>query len=438
MKTRTTVLSLVAGTAALAMVATPAMVAAPAQATPPPAPGSPVTRWAERHAVAVPGDPAAPGRDLTTVARAAAGAQVIGLGEPGHLIGEVTELQARYLRHLVTYGGVRAVAFEMDWTAALPLNDYVLGARDDLDAVLGTLEDIWQTTEMRDVFRWLRHYNDTHADDVEVAGSEYFATGPAAYDAVAAYVAANAPERMAELEAQYEWVEPETDDIGAHLGAYMGVRDKAPYVAAAYEVERIVASIEPGAGHEVVAHHARQIRFWYEAFSLPWGDIPTYRDARAAENVRWWQRHTDARTVYWAASAHVADAPRLTLTEPGEEDMTYASAGSYLEDWYGRRYVPIGFTFDQGTYRTGDGATIELPPALDGWFEQPLGDVAAARFVLRIDRAGPPAVRDWLDAPLVTRGRPDYGDRSIAYGGTLGEWFDVVVHTQAVTPAHPL
>lgn len=431
MRTRSTMLGLAAAAAALALVGT----AVPAPAAEPVAP---VTRWAERHAVPVPDDPARPGRDLLTVAAATAGARLIGLGEPGHLIGEVTELKARYLRHLVTYGGVRAVAFEMDWTAALPLNDYVLGRRDDLEAVLGTLEDIWQTTELRDLFQWLRRYNDTHAGDVEVAGAEYFATGLAAYDAVAAYVAANAPDRMADLESQYEWVEPENDDIGAHLGDYMAEPDKAPYVQAAYEVERIVASIDPGPGHEVVAHHARQIRFWYEAFSLPWGDIPTYRDARAAENVRWWQRHTDARTVYWAASAHVADAPRLTLTEPGEPDTVFASAGSYLEDWYGRGYVPIGFTFDHGTHRTGDGATVELPPALDGWFEQPLGDVDAERFVLRIDRAGPPAVRDWLDAPIVTRGRPEYGVASIAYGGTLDEWFDVVVHTQTVTPAHRL
>ena len=100
--------------------------------------------------------------------------------------------------------------------------------------------------------------------------------------------------------------------------------------------------------------------------------------------------------------------------------------------------MPIGFTFDHGTYRTGEGATVELPPARAGWVEEPLGDVGAERFVLRLDRPVPSAVRGWLDAPLTTRGLPEYGDRSIAYGGTLREWFDVVVHTQEVTPAHPL
>jgi erythromycin esterase len=288
---------------------------------------------------------------------------------------------------------------------------------------------------VRDVLEWLRHYNDTHADDVRVAGAEYFATGHAAYDAVEDYVAANAPDRMAELLSHLEWVRPDPGvDIGTHLGEYLAIVDKTPYVDAAAAVERLVDSVG-GDGHAVAAQHARQIHSWYEGFSLPWGDIPDYRDARAAENVRWWQQHTGARTIYWAASAHVADAPRLTITEPGEPDTMFASAGSHLENWYGADYVTIGFTFDHGTYLTGEGATIELPPASPGWFENPLAGVGHSQFVLRLDRHVPRAVRDWLDAPLTTRGLPEYGSDSVAHGGTLRDWFDVLVHTQEVTPA---
>ncbi|WP_154794427.1 erythromycin esterase family protein [Occultella kanbiaonis] len=434
MKIRRTAFGLAAGVLALALLAP----AVPAHASPPTSTSS-VTRWAECHAVAVPDDPDRPGRDLTAIARATAGADVIGLGEPGHTIGEVTTLQARYLRHLVTHERVRAIAFEMDWTLALSVNDYVLGVRDDLDAVLDVQERIWQTAEVRDVLEWLRHYNDTHSDDVRVAGSEYFATGQAAYDAVEAYVAANAPDRMAELLRHFEWVRPDPDvDIGTHLGEYLAIVDKAPYVEAAAAVESLVEAIGASDGHDLAAHHARQIHSWYEGFSLAWGEIPDYRDARAAENVRWWQQHTGARTIYWAVSAHVADAPQLTITEPGEPDMTLASAGSHLEDWYGRGYVTIGFTFDHGTYLTDAGATIELPPATPGWFEQPLADVRYAQFVLRLDRHVPRPVRDWLDAPLTTRGLPEYGSESVAHGGTLRDWFDVLVHTQEVTPAERL
>lgn len=47
-------------------------------------------------------------------------------------------------------------------------------------------------------------------------------------------------------------------------------------------------------------------------------------------------------------------------------------------------------------------------------------------------------MRAWLDAPLVTRGLPEYGTGSTASGGALAEWFDVLVHTQVVSPATPL
>lgn len=231
----------------------------------------------------------------------------------------------------------------------------------------------------------------------------------------------------------------DTTGAGADLAVIAdAIADKTPYLEAATAVGHLVASIEDGADRETALHSARQIHAWYEGFSLPWEEIPAYRDERAAESVRWWQEQTATRTVYWAASAHVANAPDLTITEPEAPDTVLASAGSYLRDWYGDRYVAIGFTFDHGTYRTEEGEVIKLPPAPAGWFEQPLADVTAEQFVLVLDGEVPPAADQWLDADLVTRGRPEHGEASAASGGTLREWFDVLVHTQEVTPARPM
>jgi erythromycin esterase len=398
-----------------------------------------VTRWATRNAVPIPSDLTAPGPDLDAVSRTARRARIIGLGEPGHGLSEVITLGSRYVRHLVTQGGVRAIAWEEDWTISTRVNDYLAGQRDDLDAILPTLESTWRTAEVRSLLVWLRAYNDTHVDDVRFAGVEYFATGPIAYDAVERYVAEHAPDRLPELQEHLALLRPGSDDIGAHLRAYLKITDKQPYVSAAAAVLGLVSDLGSGdAAGELAMQHARQINWWYEGFSLPFDDIPDYRDARAAQNVRWWQQYTGARTVYWAASVHVANTPRITITEPGQSDNSFASAGSFLEDWYGRGYVPIGFSFDHGTYRTGDGTLVDLPPAHPGWFERPLGEVPIDRFVLSLQRPLPPSVRSWLTAELVTRGLPDYGDASIAFGGTLQEWFDAVVHIQEVSPADPL
>jgi erythromycin esterase len=280
---------------------------------------------------------------------------------------------------------------------------------------------------------WLRRFNDTHADRVQLAGAEYFATGPLAYEAVKAYVAEHHPERLPELVACYDLLQPDDEDMRAHLTAYMAVRDKTPYLDAAARQLDLVAGVED----EVVVHHARQIRYFYEGFSRPWEQIPAYRDARAAENIRWWQRFTGARVAYWAAGAHVANGPELTVTQPGQADTVFASAGSYLADWYGRAYVRVGFTYDRGTYRT-EGGVVDLPAAAPGWFEEPLGDVPSARFLLVLGGPAPHPVREWLDGPIETRGLPEAGPASTMHGGTLREWYDVVVHHQEVTPARPL
>lgn len=40
----------------------------------------------------------------------------------------------------------------------------------------------------------------------------------------------------------------------------------------------------------ITLNHARQIFSFYEHYSLSFADSLVYRDARAAENVKWWQR----------------------------------------------------------------------------------------------------------------------------------------------------
>ncbi|WP_165970673.1 hypothetical protein [Actinomadura sp. 6K520] len=51
-------------------------------------------------------------------------------------------------------------------------------------------------------------------------------------------------------------------------------------------------------------------------------------------------------------------------------------------------------------------------------------------------------MREWLRSPVATRGlateTPEPPYDSYATGGTVRQWFDLVVHCHAVTPARPL
>jgi erythromycin esterase len=115
--------------------------------------------------------------------------------------------------------------------------------------------------------------------------------------------------------------------------------------------------------------------------------------------------------------------------------MRFPSAGSYLRGWYGPKYLSIGFTFDHGELRLGPGQTAAAPPPRPRWFERPLGSVGFDQFVIDLRQAAPAPVRRWLDAPVVTRGLPAGGPDAHTAGGTLAQWFDLIVHCQTVTPA---
>ncbi|CAM3716200.1 erythromycin esterase family protein [Kibdelosporangium persicum] len=402
----------------------------------------PVTGWVTQTMAPLDRvDPAGSLDDLAPLRESVRQAQIVGLGESVHGASEELRLKHRVLRVLVEQLGFRSIAWEDQWTTGVEVDEYISGGAVDLGVVLGNLGPMWQNHEVADVLLWLRDFNKGRADKVRFVGVEYYLTGLSAYDAVDAFVARTAPERLAEVRAHLRVIRPASADIFGHIAKYQAIVDKQPFITAAQKVHDLVTSLphKPGdRAHALAVGHARQIKFFYEHYSRSAADGLVYRDARAAENLRWWRDHSGDKVAYWAASPHVANAPHLRIAIPPDPDMRFASAGSYLRDWYGRRYVPIGFTFDHGTVSVSPGETVALPAPPRHWFEWPLGAVRADQFAVDLRVPAPPEVRSWLRAPIVTRGLPDRGPGSYTSGGSVGQWFDVIVHRQKVTPAQPV
>jgi erythromycin esterase len=78
-----------------------------------------------------------------------------------------------------------------------------------------------------------------------------------------------------------------------------------------------------------------------------------------------------------------------------------------------------------------------MPPPAPTWFEQPLGGVGLDQFALDLRRSVPPPVQRWLHRPVTTRGLADSGPDGYVTGGTLAQWFDILIHRQQVTPSVP-
>jgi erythromycin esterase-like protein len=429
-------LRLLVGAAGVLAALGGSLIVAPAA---PADPGTqPVTRWVSRHAVPLRTvDPDAPLDDLAPLQRSIGGASIVGLGESIHGAAQETALKARTLRLLVERMGFRSLAWEEDWTTGLLLNDYIQGRTGDLGAILPRMTGQWQSRQTADLLRWLRQYNAGHAGKVRFVGVEYYYTGPEAYDAVDAYVARVAPGRLAELRRHRDAIRPDTETMQQWVDHYIAVTDKQPLIQHAHEVYRLVAGIAHPAGdraHALALHNARQIVSFYEHYDLPQNDQNVYRDAHAAANLRWWQRLTGDKVAWWAASPHTANAPDLRIALPPGPDFRYPTAGSYLRQWYGHRYLSVGFTFDHGTVGLQPAETVAMPPAKAEWFEHPFAGVGHDQFAVDLREPAPAPVRRWLDAPIVTRGLPQAGPDSTISGGTLAQWFDLIVHTQAVTP----
>jgi len=398
-----------------------------------------VTAWARQEARRLATvDPDAPLTDLRHLNRALGDATIVGLGEATHGSAELTGLKHRVLRLLVTELGYRSIAWEEDWSLGLQINEYLRTGTGDLAALVNRMSTAWRSAETVDVLRWLRDWN-VHHEDVTFVGTEAYATRPMLYDLVEAYIAERAPERLAEARTHLAELTPDDDDMGAYVQWYwFGVPDKAPYVRHAHDLYDLVAAVAHRPGdreHELYLQHTRQIVGFYEQFAD--ANPFAFRDVHAARNLRWWQRFAGGKVAYWAANGHTLDGPALRLVQPEYPALEFAGVGSFLRDWYGRRYLSVGFTLDRGDV-VSEGRVVTMPPAAADWLEAPFAPVAAAQFTLDLRREAPRPVRRWLDAPTRTRAIPEGGHGSYLIGGTPRQWFDLVVHRQVSSPVTAL
>ncbi|MFI6900780.1 erythromycin esterase family protein [Nonomuraea sp. NPDC050394] len=397
----------------------------------------PVVDWVKEQAVPLATiDPAAPLDDLAPLARMIGDAKVVGLGESTHGAREEALLKHRLLRYLVEKRGFRTIAWEEDWTTGQLVDRYVVTGKGDLDAVVKQMTTTWQAEEVREVLRWLRAYNARHADKVRFVGVEFYATRPAAYDAVIRHVAKAAPAKLESVKTHLAEIRPPSDDVGKYLRElFESGRDMKPYIAHARAAYDVVKALPDSRAQALALHNARQIVSFFEY--LDRRADTGYRDQQASRNLRWWQRFSGDKVAYWAASAHTANAPDLRLSLPPAPERRFASAGSHLRRWYGPRYLSIGFTFDHGTLEAG-GKPVRIPRPPRTFADRPFGDAGISQYAIDLRVKTPPQ----LNRPKKMRGIANYDPKRpfdyYMYGGAITQWFDVIVHRQTVTPLRML
>jgi len=164
----------------------------------------------------------------------------------------------------------------------------------------------------------------------------------------------------------------------------------------------------------------------------PLDNMATIERLHAANLLRW-REWTGHKIVHWGGSAHIAVGTTATA-----ETAPVRRAGSHLRERLGAGYLAVGLTFSHGE------APYPVPRPAPVLADAVLAQAATAHeldgYALDLrDRSAPPPVRDWLSAPTMVRligPRYDPADDAAFHmvGGSLAEWFDVIVHWQEVTP----
>ncbi|NJP99338.1 erythromycin esterase family protein [Streptomyces zingiberis] len=412
--------------------------------------------------------------DLRPLGRMVQGSTVVGLGEATHGSRDFFTMKHRVFRYLVAEQGFRAFALEASWSTGLRLDAYVTRGEGELGKIMDEefqeTYSIWNKKEYHDLFTWMRAYNRSHPKDpVRVVGDDMAYAGPALFDEVIAYVERAHPRLLPRFTELYRGLRP-TGPVGDTLARFPDTplaerKEHAERTGRALELLSR-QSVRPGAdrgAHRWAVQQARAIDQTYRGYAFDLTDpagiaaMMKNRDRVMAENVAWWQRTTGDRILLSAHNTHVAY---------DSFDTSYPKTqGAFLRDTLGKRYVSLGFTFNQGSFRAfsaeeGPGSgerTVTIGAAAPGSNEHLLDQVGRAGQVGRpgkpgeqadgSGKAGPrdyfldvralsAAGRSWLNEPRPTRnigaGWP-VPEQDIALGGA----HDILIHLHEVGAATP-
>lgn len=404
-----------------------------------------VIRWIRQNAHPLTTlDPQAPLTDLEPLGDIVRNATVVGLGGGTRSAHEFSTIQHRVLQFLVEQLGFRSLALDMDWTQGIQLDTYVRTGEGDPCGLLADAQPYLQTGEILDVVRWMRAYNKKHQDEpLRIVGVDVIEMQALAYDAVTDFVARTAPERLDELDAHYQLLRP-NGSIEEHLDWYRNQDDTESYVDHARAAYDLVENLPPHDGHALAVQHARAVVGFYQYHALdsradrrPMG----YLEQRLAENTIWWHEYTRDKIVYWGASTHISNGNPRIVSFPPWPPSGDRNAGSYLREHFGRDYVSVGLTFHHGSLTSFHGSEPQLIPAPSPEFvDAVLARTSIDTYLLDMHADRSDTVQAWLDSPAKTRVvHPNYDPKDdAAYhmsGGSLTDWFDIIIHCQEVTPA---
>ncbi|MEU6998848.1 erythromycin esterase family protein [Nonomuraea sp. NPDC046570] len=380
--------------------------------------------------------------DLRALGAMIGDAKVVGLGEATHGSHEFFTMKERVFRYLVQEKGFTTFVLELSWSAGLQIDDYLQTGKGDARKIAkaALANSPWDREEFVSLIEWMRDHNRRHPGrTVHLMGDDIGAPtlSDDFFNRVTGYVQRTHPDALPRVTDLYTGLRP-IDDVFAYLNKPLAERQQLA-AKAQQALDLIRSQRGPDEDEfELAVQNARSIAqsATFLAFDLTdkaWLPVAQrYRDQVMAENTAWWQRRTGDKMLLSAQNDHVGYAA-------GDPALYPKTQGSFLRDAFGEKYLPIGFTFNQGSFLSkeaalgGDWKKFTVGPAEPGMNEHTLDRVRHRDYYLDL-RNAPAAARAWLSIARPTRNigtQYPYPPSDLA----LARSFDALIHLHDVREA---
>ena len=366
-------------------------------------------------------------------------------------------MKHRVFRFLVEEMGFRTLGFEASWWGLIDLNQCLLPGGPPIASAFKNLGYWpWETEEVMALLQWIRSFNETNQSDspVQLVGLDVPVEPPKdlilAVDQYFARVAPEAEVRsifrgdflsaLRKLTNIQRNAEALADQGPARVEAYVTVLDPAIVWLNVNRDLCVFASSEAEYLTNVRLLESVAIQLLRMA-TADEAEYLTIRDRYLAGSVSWWlgRLGEDTRMAIWAHNGHIARG--LTAGE------SWKKMGLFLAETYGDAYLPIGFSFAEGSFNAigmwrGTATALTAEPLIPGCYEAAFQTVSLPQFIVDLRDLEPgTAVSEWMGIERGFRAiGAMYGDAAdLGWGWgfptVLPLSYDVMIHIETSTPA---
>ena len=339
-----------------------------------------------------------PQNDLLFLEELLKNKKIVSMGEATHGTSEFSALKSRFFKFLALRLNFNVLAMEADFSAAIAVNEYILGKRNDGENALKSLHFLHCVNkETLTLINWMREYNSqaSSAEKIKFYGFDFYNT-KTSLDRLHEFftqVDADFATQIKKIETTkspslYRAPFVQTDDIEIvekKLNA-----DSSIYIRSSSYNEWRLAK-----------HLVTTLKY---AFILNYEGKAALRDSLMKENIRWIINFEgdDTKIMLSAHNEHVVYGTVFN-TNFGRR---FKRMGLLLKETYNEQLYTIGFDFNQGEfyantpvgYRKVRLTLFEIGAAPKDWLAWQFSQAGKELlFTNLVNAVGNESVKDWLE-----------------------------------------